>query len=301
MGGQLPREGELSHKIIDSAISSLVGFKLPLDNRKELRERTDSILFNRMLTLCAGCPHRSTIYALKNAVSKVRGNLKNIVVNGDIGCYGLAHAPPMSFEDTYFCMGASISVTQGMSHAGVDSIAWIGDGTFFHAGIPALINAVHNKHTIKVVVADNETIAMTGFQTNPQMGVTATGEPTKKIMIEDITKACGFEHIEVVDPYDLEATEQAFKRMLEFNGTSMVIARRICATQAIRAMRPNRPVPYIISQDVCIGCMQCLNTFGCPALIWDDNQMKARIDTTICMGCGSCGQVCPVGAMSRKE
>jgi indolepyruvate ferredoxin oxidoreductase alpha subunit len=251
--------------------------------------------------MCAGCPHRSTLYALKNAVKAVKGDLMNVVVNGDIGCYGLAHAPPMEFEDTYFCMGASIGVSQGMQKFGVDTIAWIGDGTFFHAGIPALQNAVHNGHNIKIVVADNSTVAMTGFQTNPQMGVTATGEKVEPIMIEEIARASGVKHVEVVDPYDLEATEEAFKRMLEVEGVAMVIARRVCAAVAIRQMRPDRPPVYTVDQDVCVGCKMCLNTYGCPALVWDEEAGKAGIDSTLCMGCTSCVQVCPVGAISRRS
>jgi indolepyruvate ferredoxin oxidoreductase alpha subunit len=300
MSGHLPREGELSHHIVDNALAGLLGMEAEEERRDELKARADDLLFDRMLTLCAGCPHRSSVYALKQAVKAIKGDLKAVVVNGDIGCYGLAHAPPMSFEDTYFCMGASIGVSQGMAKAGVDTIAWIGDGTFLHAGIPALINAVHNKHPVKVVVADNQTIAMTGFQTTPQAGRTATGEPTKRVMIEDIARACGVEHVEVVDPYDLDAAEAAFRRMLEAEGVAMVIARRACAMVAVRSMRPNRPVPYVIDPETCTGCKHCLSTFGCSALVWDEDDGKAWIDSTLCMGCGSCGQVCPVDAMTRR-
>jgi indolepyruvate ferredoxin oxidoreductase alpha subunit len=301
MSGHLPREGELGPVVIEDTIAELLGTKPPCESRRELEAKARGLLFNRMLTLCAGCPHRATVYALKQAVKEVKGDLKGVVVNGDIGCYGLAHAPPLSFEDTYFCMGASIGVSQGMAHVGVDSISFIGDGTFFHAGIPGLINAVYNQAGIKVVVADNQVIAMTGFQPNPESGKTATGKPTKRIMIEDIARASGVEHIEVVDPYNLEETKAAFKRMLEAGDIAMVIARRICATEAIRAMRPHRPVPYLVDPESCIGCRLCLSSFGCPALVWVDEEGKARIDETICMGCGVCSQVCSQGAIGKAE
>ncbi|MBD3205284.1 indolepyruvate ferredoxin oxidoreductase subunit alpha [Candidatus Bathyarchaeota archaeon] len=301
LNGEIPREGELSHEIIDKKIAELMEIELEAGLRIELEEEKRELLFDRMLTMCAGCPHRSSIYALKKAVKEVKGDLKNVVVNGDIGCYGLAHAPPMDFEDTYFCMGASIGVSQGMQSFGIDTIAWIGDGTFFHAGIPALQNAVHNGHNIKIVVADNSAVAMTGFQTNPQMGVTATGEKVEPIMIEDVARASGVKHVEVVDPYDLDAAEEAFKRMLNADGVAMVIARRVCAAVAIREMRPNKPPVYQVNQEICIGCKQCLNTYGCPALIWDDDMRKASIDSTLCMGCTSCVQICPVGAIKRRD
>ena len=301
MTGHIPREGELSHEIINDNLSSLLDVKYETPDRTELEEQKNNLLFDRMLTMCAGCPHRSSIYALKKAVKEVKGDLMNVVVNGDIGCYGLAHAPPMEFEDTYFCMGASIGVSQGMQQVGVDTIAWIGDGTFFHAGIPALQNAVHNHAPIKIVVADNQAVAMTGFQTNPQMGRTATGDPSEPIMIEDIAKASGVKHIEVVDPYDLEATEEAFKRMLQAEGVAMVIARRVCAAVAIRNIRPNRPPVYYVDHEACIGCKQCLSTYGCPALMWNEDERKASIDDTLCMGCESCSQVCPVSAIHRRD
>ncbi len=301
MSGHLPREGEVDPIIIGNTFAQLLELEAPCRPRRDLETKASELLFDRMLTLCAGCPHRATVYALKQAVREVRGDLKGVVVNGDIGCYGLAHAHPLSFEDTYFCMGASIGVSQGMARVGVDTIAFIGDGTFFHAGIPGLINAVYNQVDIKVVVADNQTIAMTGFQPHPESGITATGRPTKRIMIEDLARACGVDHVGVVDPYDLEAAKDAFARMLKVDGVSMVIARRICATQAIRAMRPNRPVPYRVDPEICVGCRICLSEFGCPALLWVDEEEKARIDATLCMGCGVCGQVCPQGAITMEE
>jgi indolepyruvate ferredoxin oxidoreductase alpha subunit len=301
MSGDLPREGELSHELVDGLLGRLLGAEAPTDERPELEEEKKRLLFDRMLTMCAGCPHRSTIYALKQAVKEVKGDLTSVVVNGDIGCYGLAHAPPMAFEDTYFCMGASLGVSQGMRRLGVDTIAWIGDGTFFHAGIPALQNAVHNGAPIKIVVADNQAVAMTGFQTNPQLGRTAMGDKVDPIMIEDIARASGVKHVEVVDPYDLEAAEEAFKRMLRAEGVAMVIARRTCAMVAVRSMRPGRPPTYAVDTDACVGCRTCLNEYGCSALIWDEDAGKASIDTTLCMGCSSCAQVCPVGAIHRRE
>ncbi len=299
--GSFPREGELSQEMMDAKLAELTGVSYVDPSRTEIEAEKDEMMFDRMLTMCAGCPHRSSIYALKKAVKTVKGDLMNVVVNGDIGCYGLAHAPPMEFEDTYFAMGASIGVSQGMQQMGVDTIAWIGDGTFFHAGIPALQNAVHNGAKIKIVVADNSAVAMTGFQTNPQMGITATGDRVEPIMIEDIARASGVKFVKVVDAYDMDETEAAFKEMLEFDGIAMVISRRKCALVAVREMRPDRPPTYTIDHVVCTGCKLCLSGYGCPALMWDEETQKASIDTTLCMGCDSCAQVCPVKAIHRSD
>lgn len=299
--GSFPREGELNQEMMDAKLAELTGVSYVDPSRTEVEVEKEEMLFDRMLTMCAGCPHRSSIYALKKAVKAVKGDLMNVVVNGDIGCYGLAHAPPMEFEDTYFAMGASIGVSQGMQQMGVDTIAWIGDGTFFHAGIPALQNAVHNGAKIKIVVADNSAVAMTGFQTNPQMGITATGDRVEPIMIEDIARASGVKFVKVVDAYDMDEAEEAFKEMLEFDGVAMVISRRKCALVAVREMRPDRPPTYTVDHDACTGCKICLSGYGCPALMWDEETQKASIDTTLCMGCDSCAQVCPVKAIHRSD
>ena len=295
--GHLPRGGELDPSIMDNSIAGLLGISWKGIDRADVEEKAGHLLFDRMLTLCAGCPHRASIHALKKAVMEVKGGLKGVVVNGDIGCYGLAHAPPMSFEDTYFCMGASIGVSQGMARVGVDTIAWIGDGTFFHSGMPSLLNAVYNGAPIKIVVADNGTVAMTGFQPTPQSGKTATGKPAKRIMIEDIARTLGVDFVEVVDPYDLEAAQGAFERMLEAEGVAMVIARRACSTEAVREMRPGKPVPYVVDEELCNGCRICLSQFGCPSLAWSDESGKAWVDSATCTGCSVCAQVCPFDAI----
>jgi indolepyruvate ferredoxin oxidoreductase alpha subunit len=299
--GHLPREGELSPSILDGALGNLLGISVDEIDRSVVEEKAKELLFDRMLTLCSGCPHRASIHALKKAVRKVKGDLKGVVVNGDIGCYGLAHAPPMSFEDTYFCMGASIGVSQGMARVGVDTIAWIGDGTFFHAGIPSLLNAVYNGSPIKIVVADNGTVAMTGFQPTPQSGKTATGKPAKKVMIEDIARTLGVDFLEVVDPYDLEGAQGAFERMLEAEGVAMVIARRACSMEAVRAMRPEKPVPYVVDDELCTGCRVCLSQLGCPALAWSEASGKPWVDSAICTGCSVCAQVCPFDAIILED
>jgi indolepyruvate ferredoxin oxidoreductase alpha subunit len=207
----------------------------------------------------------------------------------------------MSFEDTYFCMGASIGVSQGMARVGVDTIAWIGDGTFFHSGIPSLLNAVYNGSPIKIVVADNGTVAMTGFQPTPQSGKTATGKPAKKVMIEDIARTLGVDFLEVVDPYDLEGAQGAFERMLEAEGVAMVIARRACSMEAVRAMRPEKPVPYVVDDELCTGCRICLSQLGCPALAWSEASGKPWVDSAICTGCSVCAQVCPFDAIILED
>ena len=144
-------------------------------------------------------------------------------------------------------------------------------------------------------------MAMTGFQPNPQQGRTATGDPTKTIMIEDIARACGIDYVEVVEANNLKAAEAAFKRMLSAPGIALVVSRHLCATEEVRRMRPHRPVPYVVDDEKCVGCKLCLSTFGCPALNFDDTACKTTIDGSLCIGCGVCAQVCNVGCISRRD
>lgn len=171
--------------------------------------------------LCAGCPHSKLYTALKAA--------KPAFTAGDIGCYTLGANPPYQIVDTCLCMGAGISKAAGISKQGVKRVAAvIGDSTFIHSGIPALINAAYNKANILVFILDNSAIAMTGHQPTPLIGITVKGEAGGKTSLEDLCKACGVTSVEVTDPYDVEKTEALIKEKLDSEGVNVIISRRPC-------------------------------------------------------------------------
>ncbi|MEN2994997.1 MAG: thiamine pyrophosphate-dependent enzyme [Thermodesulfovibrio sp.] len=209
LSGDLPLEGELC-----------------VDPLLKLFGKIESITPNTELiprppVLCPGCPHREFYKALKEANPSF--------VTGDIGCYTLGANPPVKAIDTCLCMGASISKASGIASQGIQRVvAVIGDSTFIHTGVPALINAVYNKVNILVCILDNSSVAMTGHQPTPATGITAKGDETKKLDLVQLCKACGADSVEVVDPYDKKSTLEAIKKGLENPGVNVVIARRAC-------------------------------------------------------------------------
>ncbi|MDI6840496.1 MAG: indolepyruvate ferredoxin oxidoreductase subunit alpha [bacterium] len=229
--------------------------------------------------LCPGCPHRGVFYTI---------NRLKLYAIGDIGCYTLGTLPPLNAMDSYVCMGASIGNVHGLDVALRNKIlgkvvAVIGDSTFFHAGIPALIDVVYNKGVSTIIVLDNLTTAMTGHQNHPGTGLTFKGEKTKEILIEDVGKACGVNRVYIVDPYDLKATMEVIKREVKFSEPSLIIARRACALMV------KSESPLKVNLDKCTGCKLCVG-LGCPAITMHDK--KAWIDPMLCNGCGMCKQVC---------
>ncbi|MEM1973972.1 MAG: indolepyruvate ferredoxin oxidoreductase subunit alpha, partial [Thermoplasmata archaeon] len=178
--------------------------------------------------LCPGCPHRATFYALKLVVKQLR--LKDPIFPNDIGCYSLGYQKPYQMSDYLLCMGSSVGSGCGFSQATDQPvIAFIGDSTFFHAGIPGLINAVHNGHRLVLLILDNRTTAMTGHQPNPGLPFNAYREPAKEISIEEIVKGIGVNYVKTVDPYDLKETMIAIREAVNTNGVSVIIAKRECA------------------------------------------------------------------------
>ncbi len=246
--------------------------------------------------LCPGCPHRGVF-----AVTK---KLK-LVVNGDIGCYTLGFLPPLSALHTCGCMGASIGVAHGVNKVGIrqKNVAVIGDSTFFHTGMPALLNVAYNKSDTVTIILDNRTTAMTGHQENPATGKTLAGDPTFRVDFKALVHTLGIEHAYLVDPYDLKETEQALREALAVDGPAVVIAERACA------LLPEARKEWLaleINPERCNGCGLCFMV-GCPAVVQSEatdaksGRHLAEIDPLLCTGCDICAQVCARGAITRRS
>ena len=235
--------------------------------------------------MCAGCPHRGVFYTLAK---------NKCMVYGDIGCYTLGVMPPLNAMDLNVCMGASCSGLHGFNLAGGEdhekhSVAVIGDSTFAHSGITGLADIAYNRSNSTVIILDNSITGMTGHQQNPTTGYNIKGDPAGKIDLESLCKAMGFNRVRVVDPYDLKACDQAVKEELAANEPSVIISRRPCAL--LKYVKHNAPLA--VNKDKCIGCKSCMK-IGCPAISIKEG--KAWVDNTLCVGCGVCEQLCPVGA-----
>lgn len=240
--------------------------------------------------MCAGCPHRGLFYTLKK---------NNVTVLGDIGCYSLGAAAPLSAMEYTICMGASVSGVHGFNKANEGRsdgkcVAVIGDSTFMHSGVTGLINIAYNESNSTVIILDNSITGMTGHQDNPTTGRNLKGDPCTKIDLETLCRAVGIKRIKVVDPYNLEQCDAALKEELAADEPSVIIARRPCAL--LKYVK--HPGPISCDHDKCVGCRACMNV-GCPAISIVDK--KAVIDNTLCTGCGVCGQLCKLGALGRKE
>jgi indolepyruvate ferredoxin oxidoreductase alpha subunit len=277
----VPREGELDTDKVKTILGKF------LETASAVPEATAGApeLPLRPPVLCAGCPHRASFYAFKEAA---RGT--DAIFSGDIGCYTLGVMAPLNAVDTCLCMGAGISIAAGLHRAEPNrrQVAFVGDSTFFHSGITGLINAVYNRANVTLVVLDNRTTAMTGHQPHPGVGRTATGEQGIPVDIARLVEACGVEFVREVDPYDLEASINAARAAMEYPGPAVVIMKRECIALS------KKQKSYLIDHQLCTECGLCLEDPGCPAIGRPEGRPEI---TQNCYGCGICAQICPSNAI----
>jgi indolepyruvate ferredoxin oxidoreductase alpha subunit len=291
------RAGELSTRSVLVGLANILDKELPIDFAKIDAEYADVAreLPRRPPILCAGCPHRASFYVIK----KVAG--EKAIYPTDIGCYALGIAPPLNVGDVLVCMGASIGTAEGISKVtSEDTVAIIGDSTFFHAGIPGLVNAVYNNHKVVVAVLDNLTTAMTGHQPHPGTGLTGMQTPSQKLFIEKVAEGCGVKYVKVVDPFNVKEAEKVLKGALQHPGPSVVVFRAPCTLMVLREKRRKGVElgAYRIT-DKCTNCMACIKLLGCPALFVEEE--KVGINEVLCAACGLCASVCPYNAIVRGE
>ena len=239
--------------------------------------------------MCAGCPHRATFYVLKKL---------GLVVSGDIGCYTLGAVAPLASVDTTICMGASVSAALGMAKArGAEFnkklVSVIGDSTFMHSGITGLIDIVYNKGNNTVIILDNSITGMTGHQDNPTTGFTIRKEPTKQVDLLALCRAVGIEHVVVADPFDVKSFEKIVKEEVEREAPSVIIAQRPCAL-----LKTVKYTGHCEVTDKCRNCKLCMK-LGCPAIT--STEGGVHIDLNQCNGCGLCVNICPFGAIEKKD
>jgi len=239
--------------------------------------------------LCPGCPHRGVFYVL---------NQLKLVVSGDIGCYTLGSAAPLSAIDTTVCMGCSVSAAHGLEMAqgknfARKTVAVIGDSTFMHSGITGLINTVYNGGTTTTIILDNSITAMTGHQQNPTTGKNCKLEDAPAVDLVALVKACGVKRVVEVDPYDIKELRNVLKEETKAEEPSVIITRRPCILLDSKFVK----APYFIDSAVCRNCGSCMR-IGCPAIAMTEN--GPVINASQCVGCGLCTKLCAFGAIRQE-
>jgi len=250
------------------------------------KDRPQGSRGSRKPVMCPGCPHRLVFAILKKLKA---------VVAGDIGCYTLAATPPLSILHSCLCMGAGVTFFEGFKRVlGENVVGVIGDSTFVHSGIPGLINLSYNQTKGLVIILDNATTAMTGNQPHPATGLTIQGKETKRLILEDLCRACGAQNVDVVDPYNIGELEEVIRKRLNADSLSVLIARSPC--MLLKHQRARTPV---YRQEACKKCYICLG-LDCPALEKSEEGF-IRINPVLCAGCNLCVEFCKFSALIKNE
>lgn len=283
--GAVPEAGENSVAVSCASIAAFLRLSPPATQAHPAPPK----LPVRPPVLCAGCPHRASFYAVKRAMKGQKA-----IFCGDIGCYTLGNAAPLNMVDTCLCMGAGITIAQGLARTTPDAklFSFVGDSTFFHTGIPGIVNAVYNQTDITLIVLDNATTAMTGLQPHPGTAKTMMGNVSSRISIADVLRALGVEVVLRANPLHHEEAVKAVQMASAQSGVTAVLFESPCIVLEKQAGSA------AVSTDTCIGCWRCIRELGCPALIRADG--KAAIDESLCTGCGLCAQICPTHAIETK-
>ena len=309
--GQLPRTGELTPTTLIEAVAGIADVEYQLVDaryRDEAQRLGDTMVVAREAVWCPGCPHRASLWSIKNGM---RLDGRDGVVTGDIGCYALDRRGVTGYNitRTASAMGSGAGIASGLGKLrqfgnNQPVVALCGDSTFFHAAIPALINAQYNRSNFTLALLDNGATALTGFQTHAGVGRNAMGAEAPRVDAEAMARATGAT-VEVVDPYVVDdATDKLVELVQsEAEGVKVLVFRHPCTLLRPRDAKPD--FQMAVDPDRCLGeacgCARyCIRVFKCPGLTWDRDLEKARIDEAVCIGCGVCASICPEGAITKE-
>ena len=281
--GHVPVAGELSVESMRAAMAAFLGRE---EHKAAASAPLEGKLPVRPPVLCAGCPHRGSFYAVKQAMKGQKA-----VFCGDIGCYTLGNAAPLNMVDTCLCMGAGVTMAQGIARMEKDTtaFAFIGDSTFFHTGIPGVVNAIYNGADEVIVVLDNSTTAMTGRQPHPGTGATMMGGQAAPMSIPKVLEGLGVP-VWRASAFDLQAAKAAIAQAAALRGRVRAVVLEGPCVSLVKGAKP-----LTVDREACLGCRRCVRELGCPALFMQEG--KAQIDASLCTGCTLCQQVCPVNCL----
>ena len=282
--GHVPVAGELSVESVRAAMAAFLGREE--EHKAAASAPLEGKLPVRPPVLCAGCPHRGSFYAVKQAMKGQKA-----VFCGDIGCYPLGNAAPLNMVDTCLCMGAGVTMAQGIARMEKDTtaFAFIGDSTFFHTGIPGVVNAIYNGADEVIVVLDNSTTAMTGRQPHPGTGATMMGGRVAPMSIPKVLEGLGVP-VWRASAFDLQAAKAAIAQAAALRGRVRAVVLEGPCVSLVKGAKP-----LTVDREACLGCRRCVRELGCPALFMQEG--KAQIDASLCTRCTLCQQVCPVNCL----